>query len=330
MTRSAPRGWPRVIPYRALVSKRARSRLAWAGVAVLVALAVWLGLSLVVASQLTSRARPPFDEPAPRGRWPGVEEVQLRTSDGQRLGAWFAPGEGPGPVVVLLHGNGGCRSSMVDRGELLLELGASVLAPSMRAHGDSTGTRNDVGFSARLDVLAAVAEAEARRPGRPVVVHGYSMGAAAATFAAETLGDRVSGYVLEAPYRDLRRAVRSRTRMYLPPVLEQLAYGGLVAASWAMVPQAGLISPERAVAAVPERVPVLIIAGSEDRRAPPDDACALYGQVRSHGRLEIIRGADHETLTTAQPERYRALVRSMLQRAREPLSDASPPARPPP
>jgi hypothetical protein len=100
-------------------------------------LVVWLGLSLLLAWTMTSRAEPPYEEPL-TDRWPNVEELRLETSDGQRLGAWFAPGEGRGPAVILLHGNGGGRSSMVGRGQLVLSEGAAVLAPTLRAHGDST------------------------------------------------------------------------------------------------------------------------------------------------------------------------------------------------
>ncbi len=85
----------------------------------------------------------------------------------------------------------------------------------MRAHGDSSGEFNDIGYSARLDVVAAVEFLERRRPARPILIHGTSLGAAAATFAAEELGHRVHGYVLECPYRDLRTAVWNRAEKAL-------------------------------------------------------------------------------------------------------------------
>jgi alpha-beta hydrolase superfamily lysophospholipase len=77
---------------------------------------------------------------------------------------------------------------------------------SLRAHGDSTGDFNDMGYSARHDVVAAVEFLERRRPGNPIVIHGLSMGAGAAVFASGELGHRIKGYVLESPYRDLKIA----------------------------------------------------------------------------------------------------------------------------
>ena len=53
--------------------------------------------------------------------------------------------------------------------------------------------------------IAAVEFLKARKPDRPVVIMGTSLGAAAAVFAAGELGHRVAGYILESPYQDLKR-----------------------------------------------------------------------------------------------------------------------------
>lgn len=278
-------------------------------------LTLWLGGALLAASLLTGRRSPPFDEDPPTDRWPGARTIRFETSDGEEIGAWYVPGREAEVAVLLLHGNGGSRQLMLGRGELYLEDGACLLAPSLRAHGDSTGERNDFGFSARHDVIAAVGELERRCPGRPVVIQGFSLGAAAATFASVSLGERVSGYVLEAPYRDLHHAVRARTTAYLPPILDQVAYSGLLIASRIVLPHADDISPERAISGVPEGVPVLIMAGGADLRAPPDDARALLVPVREHGRLEVFENAGHESLFDSDRERYRELIRSLVSEA---------------
>src|SRR5437016_12545555 len=114
---------------------------------------------------------------------------------------------------------------------------------SLRAPGDSTGDFNDIGFSARHDVIAAVEFLERRRPGRPVVVLGVSLGAAAAIFAAGELGHRVQGYILESPYQDLKVAVRNRVETYLPPVVDRLAYQGLLTVGPLVIRELEKISP---------------------------------------------------------------------------------------
>src|SRR5947209_7733594 len=189
--------------------------------------AIWLFASWYSVRVMTRRARPPFAEPAPTVTWAKVESLRLQAADGQRLGAWFVPGPEHGPSILLLHGNGDSRSTTLPLVHFYATYGCSVLTVSLRAHGDSTGDVNDIGYSARHDVLAAVAYLEQRRPGRPIIVQGTSLGAAAAIYAAGTLGTRVRGYVLESPYADIRTAVRNRTENHLFFPLDRVAYAGL-------------------------------------------------------------------------------------------------------
>jgi alpha-beta hydrolase superfamily lysophospholipase len=188
------------------------------------------------------------------------------------------------------------------------EDGCAVLLISLRAHGDSTGEVNDIGYSARHDVVAAVDFLRDHRPGKPVIVFGVSLGSAAAAFAAEELGDRVQGYVLESPYQDLKTAVWHRTEAYLPPLLDLTAYLGLRIAALLLVPDLDVIAPVRAVDDIPAATPVLIMAGGADDLARPDEARALFDRVRSHGRLEIFPGATHHDLEAVDPARYRRLI----------------------
>ena len=60
-------------------------------------------------------------------------------------------------------------------------------------------------------MIAAVEFLERHRPGKPIVVLGASLGAAAAVFASGELAHRVQGYILESPYKDLKTAVRNRS-----------------------------------------------------------------------------------------------------------------------
>ena len=61
------------------------------------------------------------------------------------------------------------------RAKLVAAEGCATLLISLRAHGDSTGDVNDIGYSARHDVVAAVDFLERRRPGRPVIIQARSI-----------------------------------------------------------------------------------------------------------------------------------------------------------
>jgi hypothetical protein len=64
---------------------------------------------------------------------------------------------------------------------------------------------------------------------------------------------------------------------------------------------------------VPADVPVLILAGTNDRRARPHEAQAILDRVQTHGRLIVFEGADHLLMIHADPERYRRAVLGFLE-----------------
>ena len=131
---------------------------------------------MAVAYRLTRRAQPPFPEPFPAADWGKFEPHRLKTIDGQEIGAWLVVGSGDAASILLIHGIGASRSACLSRAKILATQGCSVLMISLRAHGDSTGEFNDMGYGARHDVVAAVEFLERQRPGKPIVVHGLSMG----------------------------------------------------------------------------------------------------------------------------------------------------------
>jgi pimeloyl-ACP methyl ester carboxylesterase len=279
-----------------------RRLLAAAGLAA----ALWLFASWVVADQLTRRAAPVRPEPAPAVPWATLRDVRLTAADGEALGAWFAPGRPGRTPVVLLHGNGGCRADCLGQAEFLAAAGHPVLLVTLRCHGDSSGDRNDFGRSARHDVVAAVGWLEANGAPRPAV-WGQSMGAAAALFAAGELGGRAGGYVLESPFRDLRTAVRHRTRHHLPDPLGWVAYAGLSLTARFAIDDVDGVSPLNAAAGVPPGVPVLLLAGGADWRAPPAEAEEIAAKVGPRAEVVVFPGADHGALYGSDPARYRAV-----------------------
>ena len=230
-----------------------------------------------------------------------------------------ARGDADKPCVLLLHGMSASRGQMLPVMQWLGQSRFTVLAISLRAHGDSTGEVNDIGWSARHDVVAAVGFLRKKFPNRPVFIVGRSMGAATAIFAAEELNTDVAGYFLEEPYKDLKSAVWNRLQNHLPPVLDWVAYRGMRLWAPAFLPVGpDQISPYDRIAAIPPSVPVVILAGSADRHARLDDVKAVASRVRGGAKLVIFEGATHEELDRRNPELYHASMMDLLRSRRRP------------
>lgn len=263
----------------------------------------WFALSGLVSYGLSHRIAPPRDEPIPKALRSFVTAHRLRSSDGLEFGSWYAEGREDGASIVLLHGNWGGRSQLSEELVDLHLAGHSVLAVTMRAHGDSEGSENDIGYSARHEVVRAVAFLREARPGRPIAIFGSSMGAAAALHAAGELGDDVDAYILSAPYADLREAGRRRIHRYLPPGLRHLAELGLRVWSPVFFPDIDRTRPVDAAARVHAEARLLVLVGAEDDRAPPEDARAILTTI-GRGRLVLFPGLSHVSLHDGDHRRW--------------------------
>lgn len=283
------------------------------GVALLLAFVGWLASSFAVLHRLRSREKPRFTEHPP-AKWNGrCETLSLRSGDGEELGAWFVDAaRDSAPSILLLHGRGGSRSSRVGAAEVFLDAGCSVLLVTLRAHGDSSGEREDFGWSARRDVIAAVDWLEARRPGSRVVVCGASLGGAAAIFAGAELGERVDAYVFECVYADLDSAARRRFEMQLPSPLDAIAHVGLRTAAHFAWPEWRRIAPREHIASLHHDARVLILAGADDRHAPLEDARTLLAPISDRAQLIVIENAEHDRLLHANPAAYTSAIRGFL------------------
>jgi len=281
-------------------------------IVVLLAVLGWLGSSGVATWKLTRRPLPPFAEPPPEVDWGRLEPHRLTTSDGQQIGAWLARGDSSRGCVLMAHGIGACRAEFLPLIEFLAGEGFTTMTISLRAHGDSSGAANDFGYGARHDLIAAVEFLEAEFPDRRIFVVGRSMGAAAALFAAEELGDRVAGYLLESPYKGLKTAAGRRLQG-LPPLLNRIAYAGLQVWSRAFLPvSAEQIAPAKHAEFIPQHVPVVVLAGGEDREAPPDEVRATFEQVRSHGKFIVFEGVAHAQIYQRSPDRYHETLLELI------------------
>ena len=292
---------------------RRRRRARRVLVAALVLAALWLGSGAVGAWRLTRRPSPAFEQPPPTvvGRVMGPHV--LSTPDGERIGAWFLPGQPGRGTVLFLHGIGGSRAAFASLFEPLARDGRGVMALSLRCHGDSTGASHDVGYSARHDVIEAVNFLERGAPGERIVVCGTSFGAAAAAYASGELGGRVNGYLFDSLYADLRSTIWNRLDRYLPPGLDYAAYGGLRLWAPAFLPvDLDVLRPREHLSGIPDSTRVVFAVGSDDFRSPPSDAREMAAAVGGRATVAEFPGAAHSLLHVSDGPRYLHLLSGLL------------------
>src|SRR5580700_10715875 len=105
---------------------------------------------------------------------------------------------GEGPLIVLAHGIGDHREVFRFLVPELVRAGFRVAAPDMRGHGESS--MGDWKSISRTDVAGDLVALIRHLGGGPAVIVGHSLSGGAATIAAATAPDLVSGIVEVGPF----------------------------------------------------------------------------------------------------------------------------------
>lgn len=231
------------------------------------------------------------------GDWnpPGVkkQDVELRTSDGVKLHAWWIPAEGAEFTFIAFHGNAGNVPMRGDTYEFLHSLPAGVLAVEYRGYGKSEGSPTEDGIyrdaMAAYDWLARNAGAGSKPR---VIAFGQSLGTVPAAYLA---GEReVAGIILEAPFPSARDVAK-------------WAYPFFPGVTWVMRSRM-----ETSRYLEKSRAPLLVVHCERDPVMPFALGERVFRQAREPKWMFRVPGECHEEASLVAPEAYRARLREFL------------------
>jgi pimeloyl-ACP methyl ester carboxylesterase len=210
--------------------------------------------------------------------------------DGVKLKGWWFHAAAPRGTVVVLHGVADNRGSSIGVADHFLARGFDVVAYDSRAHGESGGDVCTYGFYEKRDLQRVLD----RLGTRPVVLMGFSMGAAIALQEAAE-DPRVRAVVSVSSYSDLRTAAAERAPFF--------ASKGNIADAFKLAEDAGKfraddVSPMAAAAHI--TAPTLIIHGDHDDETPPAHARRVFAALHEPKRLIMVANGTHNHVIDAQ------------------------------
>lgn len=137
-----------------------------------------------------------------------MRDTLIYSPDSVRLHAYIIPADKPTPnTAVVIHGHRCCAIDMLHIAYMYShDMHFNVLLPELRAHGQSEGTHEQMGWLDRKDVLLWMNVANTMFGGKTrMVVHGISMGAATTMMVAGEMPqpDYVKCYVEDCGYTDV-------------------------------------------------------------------------------------------------------------------------------
>lgn len=241
----------------------------------------------------------PENEGEPAGEF---ESVVL--NDKYSTSGWWMPLEMAEATIILLHGYGGKKSDLLERGEIFRSMGLNVLLLDFRGSGESIGRATSIGFHESEQVLAAYNWVK-QKIKSSIYIFGSSMGAVAALRAVYAHGVEPDGLILECPFGSLLQTTRARFRQLdIPsfPMAELLVFWGGVQQGFNGFSH----NPETYARAV--ACPTLLFYGSKDPKVSDEETTAIFEALQGPKHRVDFPEAAHEDYLLKYRDKWLAEV----------------------
>lgn len=245
-----------------------------------------------------------------------MEKVSIESSDGYKLvAAEFCRECSGSDWVVLLHGYTGWKEAMYPFAYWYYEKGYNVLVPDLRCQGESEGDFIGMGLTDSADCLLWLDYILEKDKGARIVLHGQSMGAAAALMLTgfDELPDNVIAVISDCAYTDARSMFGDKCKDWF-----HLPAFPLVDSAIVMLRLRGgydLRDASALKAVSVSTTPTLFIHGVEDAMIDAGMAEELYEAAACKKELLLVDGAGHAQSQDKEPELYYGTIERFISEA---------------
>jgi uncharacterized protein len=251
----------------------------------LVCACIQTDLGLFLATKTDRYALPDNHIPAER-----LNEITIPSTDGVTLAAFWATQEAAGsPSVVYLHGQGANLDAYWEWIMALWDRGFQVLAVDYRGFGKSDGAPSEQGLYD--DGVSALAHLRGPLGAGPVLVYGYSLGTAVATYTA--VAGVPDALLLEAPFTSMTEMIEGSSPYPMP-------------ADWATEIEFNTLGRIGGLAA-----PLVVTHGRADQRVPFRLGRELFEAAPEPKVFIPVDGTGHSNTFLSQPDVAIAAVRQL-------------------
>lgn len=201
-----------------------------------------------------------------------MQEVQIMTSDGLHLLAWYKPASETQPTVLVMHGNAGHIGNRMPLARHFIETGFGVLLLEYRGYAGNHGSPSESGLYSDASAAMMFLNKQGVKD-KQIVVYGESLGTGVATKVATQYS--VCALVLQSPFTSLTSVARYH-------------YPWILLRPWDKFDSLSRIRQINA--------PLLVLHGEEDTLVPFIEGLTLYNHAMEPKTMIAFPGRGHNSL----------------------------------
>ena len=246
------------------------------------------------------------NNPKPKNlKFPSQKYKTVLLKSNKKIECWLIKNENSKGTIILFHGYGSEKSSLISKSDEFLKLGYSTMLVDFMGSGNSEGNQTTIGYKEAQEVKSTFDYLN-QKGEKNIYLFGTSMGAAAIMKSINDYRIKPKGIIIECPFGSMYQTVCARFNKMNAPTFPMagilLFWGGIQNGFWGF-------SHNPAEYAKNINCPTLLLYGEKDKSVSQKEIKEIFANLKGPKKLTIYKKTGHENyLIKNKPEWIRNIT----------------------
>lgn len=231
------------------------------------------------------------NNPKPKNTgFPTQDFETLKLKSNKEIECWLIKNKNPKGTVIIFHGYGAEKSSMLDKSNVFIEQGFNTLLVDFMGSGNSEGNQTTIGYK-EAEQVKTTFDYLTQKGEKKIYLFGTSMGSVAIMKCINDYTIKPKAIIIECPFGSMYKTICARfDRMNAPtfPMAGTLLFwGGIQNGFWGF-------SHNPTEYAKKIDCPTLLLYGEKDKSVSREEIEEIFSNLSGIKKLNVYKETGHE------------------------------------